>query len=130
MTKSKNRIVDVVVASDLYEAGRTEDGEQYTAELYYVLVEFENGARLRHKTSFPGCEAICSPDEEDYGMVFFKDIRAEASTKAERLADRVLLALEQGRSLDYTYWHEADPVYGSRVYLDKVAEMTPEQRAE
>lgn len=123
-------IVDVAVASDLYEAGRTEDGEQYTAELYYVIVEFMNGARMRHKSSFPGCEAISSWDEEDYGMVFFKDIRAEAIAKAERLADQVRLALEQGRSLDYKYWNDAEPVYGSRVYLDLVADMTPEQRAE
>lgn len=124
------KVADVGVGSDLYCAGRTEDGEEYIAEVFYVCVEFTNGVRMRHNQTFRSVERTQETDDEGYGMVFFKDLRVEAEAKAQRLADRVKAALEEGRVLDAAYWNEMDPVYGSPAYLGKVSEMTPEQRAE
>ena len=36
----------VAVASDLYKAGVTEDGEDFLAEVYYVVVEVADGSRF------------------------------------------------------------------------------------
>ena len=56
------------IVSDLYQAGRTEDGDAYTAEVYYVMAEDEDGNRWQHFAAFPGCEV--SVDPEDGFQVF------------------------------------------------------------
>lgn len=122
-----SNIVLVGVASDLYEAGITEDGERYIAERFYVMVEFANGIRVRHNTFFNGCKVVKGEEECD-GMVFFEDIRVDQTEKAERLAARVKVALESGASLDPAHWTEAEPVYGSRAYEARVEGMTKEER--
>jgi hypothetical protein len=127
MNATKN-VVLVDVASDLYEAGITEDGDRYIAELFYVMVEFENGVRVRHNMIFKGCKVVEGGEESD-GMVFFEDIRVDQMIKAEKLAARVREALAAGAALDPAHWTEAEPVYGSRAYEVRVSEMTKEERS-
>lgn len=127
MNAAKN-VVACDVASDLYEAGITEDGEKYIAEQFYVMVEFANGVRARHNTIFKGCKVVTGGEECD-GMVFFEDIRVDQMVKAEKLAARVQAALYAGLALDPACWTECDPVYGSTAYEEKVAGMTKEERS-
>jgi hypothetical protein len=120
------KIFNVGVASDLYYAGTTEDGERYTAELYFVCVEFEGGEVYAHNVTFPGCR-VEEPDEG--GGPYFIDVRMEAEAKAERLAARVSAAVAAGSTLDGSQWNFHRTIYGSSAYLQEVAEMTPRQRA-
>jgi len=120
-----SKIVEVDICSDLYRAGRTEDGEEYTAEVYRVTVGFANGEVYAHRISFPGCEV--EADEE--GISHFADVRVSAMAKAERLKSRIEAAVAAGRALDMANWAFYRTIYGSSAYLQEVAEMTPEQRA-
>jgi hypothetical protein len=120
------KVVNVEVGSDLYLAGRTEDGLDYTAEVYIVVVEFADGTRWAHKTSFRGCEV--EVDNED-GYKFFKDVRDAAQAKANALCNRVTFAVDAGRTLDRACWVDYFPVYGSGAYDAGVGCMTREELA-
>jgi hypothetical protein len=98
------------VGSDLYLAGRTEDGQDFTAELYYVMAEDASGNRWRHETNFPGADA--QRDEDGYWH--FGDVREAAQRAAEQLLARIERA---GGQLDLTHWREARPAYGSAAYV-------------
>lgn len=100
------------VASDIYCAGRTEDGDEYTAEAFFVLFEDAAGRRWRHHLTFAGCVAGC----DDEGFPTFADIRDEAKAKAKRLADRINRHLRTGGSLNAVCWEETFPAYGSAAY--------------
>ena len=76
------KATDIGVDSDLYKAGVTEDGYDYTAELYYVVIDLEDGRRFKSNAYFVGCKT--GFDEE--GESFFQDIREEAKAKAKELA--------------------------------------------
>lgn len=121
-------VVDVGVCSDLYIAGRTEDGEDYTAEVYLVCVEFADGSVYAHKERFKGCRVDTWADDYDCGTAFI-DIREEQEAKATTLALRVRLCLARGGKLDPQFWTFHRTVYGSTAYLQEVAEQTPRQRA-
>ena len=98
-------------SSDLYKAGVTEDGEDYTAEVYFVVLENAAGRRFVHQSHFKGCDAVYYADE---GFYSFEDIRVEAKAKADRLTDRVNAA---GGKIDFAFWTEIDPCYGSTEYV-------------
>jgi hypothetical protein len=98
------------VISDLYNAGKTEDGEDFTAETFMVLAEDENGNRWAHNRSFEGC--IVHIDLE-CGMTHFEDIREAARAHADRLLARIL---ESGRVDLDSHWSERRPCYGSAAY--------------
>lgn len=112
-------IVDVGYGSDLYLAGRADDGMPYHAEMYYVYVECKNGERYCHTTVFRGCTVHV--DEEGYNH--FQDVRETAKADAQRLADRVQAALQAGKTLNMAYWVAIDPCYGSDVYVDQGIEL-------
>jgi hypothetical protein len=97
------------VASDIYLAGRTEDGENFTAEVYYVVAEDERGNRWSHFSRFAGAEA--SRDED--GFWHFADVREAARAEAERLLARVEAA---GSPLNFDHWFGMAPAYGSFAY--------------
>jgi hypothetical protein len=122
------KILAVDVCSDLYSAGRTEDGEDYTAEVYVVCAEFANGEVYAHVQRFKGCK-VEQVETEDDSFTAFIDIRPEQKAKAELLASRVRACVETGRKLDPQFWTFHRTVYGSNAYLQEVAEMTPRQRA-
>jgi hypothetical protein len=106
--------------SDLYKAGVTEDGEDYTAEVYLVFLENGAGRRFCHNSYFMGCNAVYHADE---GFYSFEDIRVQAKAKADRLTARVNAA---GGKVDLAHWAEIDPYYGSKEY---VLQGTEAQRA-
>ena len=105
-----------VVDSDVYSAGRTEDGEIFTAERYFVSVSNEYGLRFRHNVFFNGAERQVASEEHNW--IHFADVREEAKARAQRLADRVNLALENRYVLDSACWIEDAPVYGSDAYIN------------
>ena len=102
----------VSAVSDLYEAGRTNDGTQFSAEGFYVVVENGAGRRWASYEYFKGAEVVV--DEE--GFVFFPDVREEASAAAEALAAATIEVLAAGRKLSLEDWYQIDPAYGSRAY--------------
>jgi hypothetical protein len=103
------------IHSDLYVAGKTEDGQDYTAEVYFVFAEDEHGNRWRHHASFAGCKAVQGECEWDGAFTSFEDIRPEAKAKAERLLKRIHAA---GGRINQKYWSEDRPAYGSKAYQD------------
>ena len=113
--------VEVFVRSDLYEAGRTEDGSSYLAELYMVVAEEADGTRWVHNHFFPGAEEEVSPD----GFSYFGDVREEAEALAESLAAKV----RESGEFDTTYWAVSTPAYGSDAYVRSVAGMSDRELA-
>ncbi len=111
------------VVSDLYEAGRTEDGVPYIAEQYYLLAEDDLGYRKRHFAVFNGTVVHVCPEE---GFQHFEDVRPAAKAKAERFAARVNAWLALGLRLDEDLWDDVDPAYASEAY---VASGTEAKRA-
>ena len=104
----------VEVGSDVYIAGRDEDGYDFTAETYHVSVTNTYGDRLRHRTTFKGAVA----HETEYGVgQAFEDVRPQALAQATRLADRVRAALAAGQALNPALWQQDRPVYGSDAYV-------------
>ena len=91
------------IHSDLYVAGITEDGEDYTAEIYCVIAEFKNGEKFAYPESFLGCTAGYAPD---FGPTF-EDVREEAKAKCQAIID-------SNPPIDD--WHEISPAYGSQAY--------------
>ena len=100
-------------ASDLYSAGHSCDGHPFISERFYVLIENARGTRFRHVNSWNGTEPTICPDT---GEPHFSDLRAPALAKAERLATRVNAAFASGNGIDWAYWYEIDPAYGSDEY--------------
>lgn len=117
------KIVDMQIASDLYEVGQTEDG-MYTAEQYFVVIELEGGEMYAHNTLFKGC-AIERTDEGD---TIFIDCREQAQLHCGRLYRRVFEAWQAGQGVNMEHWHFYRTVYGTPAYEAEVACMTPEQR--
>ena len=100
------------VSSECYHAGYTDDGEAYIAECYFVSISNEAGRRFCHTVGFNGVVRETCKHNGDY----FVSCREEALVKAERLAARVNNALAAGVALDFSFWREIDPVYGSKEY--------------
>lgn len=101
------------IASDLYIAGRTEDGAEYHAELFYVVAEHEDGRRWHHPAAFHGAKCHLRDD----GMPFYEDIRCYARKQARavmRLCE--LHYAERGEACDFRSWDAAPPVYGSAAW--------------
>ncbi len=97
------------IATDLFIAGRTEDGREFFAECYFVMgTDTKTGDRIRHEVTFNGTKR--EVDEE--GCPHFPDMREEAMAKAERLLTRVQAA----PVINMAFWREERPVYGSRAY--------------
>jgi hypothetical protein len=107
------------VASDLFNAGRTEDGTPYIAEIFYALIENQAGRRFRHNATFSAVEVIV---DEYEGGTYFANRREQAAAKAERLTVRVNAALKAGEALDTGCWEEVDPAYGSDEYISQGTE--------
>jgi len=100
------------VVSDLYVAGRREDGTDFIAEQYYVVAEDARGNRWSHNAVFNGCRVEC--DDEDYYQQYFIDIREEAHARADKLLARIRIA----PSIDMECWEAIRPAYGSLAYQE------------
>jgi len=114
-----NTVYTAHVASDLFNAGYSCDGHPFIAEQYYVVIENAAGRRFRHTATFNGTEQLVC---EETGDSCFPDLREEASAKAERLAARVNAAFAAGKDVDWTYWGEVDPAYGSDEFISQGTE--------
>ena len=106
---------DTNVASDLYQAGYGDDGHPFIAEVYYVVIQYQDGRTFRHQSTFAGAKRQV---DEDDGVVYFEDVRESALAEAERLAERV----RSKGAVDLQYWEEADPAYGSEAYVSQGTE--------
>lgn len=106
------------IASDLFEAGKTEEGFPIVGELYYVIVENDKGRRFRHFHNFKGINVEFVED----GLVAISDLRDAAVSHALDLMHRVNAALAKGMKLDDELWAEIDPVYGSSAYVSQGTE--------
>lgn len=106
-----NRAFRCVVASDLYEAGLTEDGRPFIAEQFFLIVENKKGQRFRHIHNFKGAELVSTPEWDGY-----EDVRERAEANANALASKVQEWLNEGNVLDGVYWYEMFPVYGSEAW--------------
>lgn len=103
--------ITFAIVSDLYSAGRTEDGSDYHAELYYIQAESETGLRWDHPAAFHGAKR----HTDDEGWPHFEDIREMARRQAERLLAQIqVYHAKHGISLDK--WHPAPTAYGSAAY--------------
>jgi hypothetical protein len=114
-----NATFTAFVASDLFNAGYSCDGHPFIAEQYYVVIENAAGRRFRHEKTFNGTEQLVC---EETGDSCFPDMREEATAKAERLAARVNAAFAAGKDVDWTYWGEIDPAYGSDEFISQGTE--------
>ena len=106
-------------ASDLFNAGYSCDGHPFIAEQFYVVIENAAGRRFRHTATFNGTDQVVC---EDTGDSCFPDLREEAFAKANRLEARVNAAFAAGKDVDWTYWGEIDPAYGSDEYISQGTE--------
>lgn len=110
----------VSAVSDLFDAGKDNDGQVFAAEVYYVVVENGAGRRWASYDRFRGARRVV--DEE--GWVGFDDLREEASAAAEALSAATDRVLASGGKLSLEDWYEVDPAYGSKVYQqDGIEEM-------
>jgi hypothetical protein len=98
--------------SELVVYGRTEDGEEYTGERYFVVAQDEYGTRLAHHHTFPGCEVSFHPEE---GFPIFRDVREKAVDAGERLVNRIVAA---GGIRDRAQWSPIPPAYGSHAFME------------
>lgn len=106
---------EVDVASDLYNAGYTEDGVPFIAETYYVTVTNLKGRRWASKNSWKSAETY----SDEYGDTGFTNVREEALNSAEDLAKYVTELLAKGKKLNKNRWYEIQPAYGSEEYVSQ-----------
>ena len=99
---------NIKIQADLYVAGRTEDGSEYTADCYYVVAERKDGKRLAHHCQWDGAVKETSPD----GFDFFADVRDKARDKARRLVSLI----KNDGFINDDYWTTMSPSYGSEYY--------------
>jgi len=114
-----NANLQVEIASNLYEAGRTEDGDPYVAEWFHIVAESESGRRWVHSFSLAGALATRC---EETGEPHFIDIREEAKARLGRVVARINAHLAAGGRLSKEHWREIDPAYGSQSYQDQGVE--------
>jgi|SRR6185312_3212620 len=126
---SQQKIVEVRTEGDLYVAGRDEEGRDFIAENFMVVVEFANGEIYRHEQVWLGCRVETADCEYDGPFLLFHDIREESRAAAEKLCARVTEAVGKGGTLNMDHWVFRRTSYGSSAYLDECAMMTPRQLA-
>lgn len=112
---------EVGVVSDLFDAGRDNEGRSFIAERFFVeLVNIKTGRRWRHHLAINGAKReICDETFEPY----FVDLSEGAVARLQRLVGRVQDRLAAGGCLDATQWDEVDPVYGSDEYVRQDIEL-------
>jgi len=109
----------VAAVSDLFDAGKDNDGQVFAAEVYYVVIENGAGRRWASYDRFRGARR--EVDEE--GWVSFDDLREEASAAAEALAEATDQVLASGGKVSLEDWYQIDPAYGSRAYQEDGIEL-------
>ena len=98
----------IEITSDLFNAGMSEDGEYYTAEMYFITATRKDGKCLAHNQRYHSARAVDNGD----GCMFFVDNRKEILPIVEALCSRI----KASGVIDDTYWTEIEPSYGSEYY--------------
>lgn len=107
--------LQVSVISNLHNFGITEDGQQFIAERFMVMIETTSGKRWVHEHHFDGTKPVF---EEEIGAMVFPDLREEAQAEAAKLVGRIEMHLSKGGEIDLAKWREEDPCYGSDAYIE------------
>jgi hypothetical protein len=109
--------VDIGVISELYTAGETEDGQDYVAERYRVVVRVKaDGRTFMLSHYWKGCEV----SEDGEGGTYFADVRERAAACAEIDAEgfRALAVFDTemhgSPANPDAEWYETEPEYGSK----------------
>ena len=111
--------------SDVYEAGRDEDGEMVYGEEFYVFAEMEDGTRYRHNHSFNDTVWVNIEDQEDYGVGGFYD---RDKNKAVFEVVALMQKVENTGIIDIKkYWSRLSPAYGSQAYCVWESQATIEE---
>jgi len=117
------------VLSNLYQAGRGDDGQPVIGEYFYVAGERADGSRVEHQARF---SSLRSATCEETGEAYFVSRRADMEARAERLCAAIQAEAAAGELLlNPNYWTEARPCYGSAAYVagDWAAIDAAEERA-
>jgi hypothetical protein len=101
-------VVDINV--DLFNAGRTEDGFDFTADVYQVFARKSDGTTYLHERLFFSTDREATDDG-----VFFPDGRK----KQLKLAQDLCAAVKKVGWINLDFWEEAEPGYGSDAYCKK-----------
>jgi len=100
--------LNIKVASNLYSAGFTVDGDEYIAYRYHICAEDADGNRY----TIGGFNGAKKSFDDEEGEVHFEDTRKEAYATARKLLDRI----KKAGVIDTQFWREDRPVYGSKAY--------------
>jgi len=114
MLEALEKVMNLVVyvASDLVVTGYNPEnadmcnprGARY-GDAYYVMIEYSNGARQRHKYNFINNEI-----------------------KATCYANKISKSLENNGAINPEYWEDTDPCYGSDAYVNGNYELRQMER--
>ena len=97
------------VESSLYEAGITEDGERFIAEMYYVVATDRDGSRYIHTHAYKGARVYETDD-----AIGFEDVRQQAEAAVNKLLNKIV---RSGGRIDLGVWAVDRPAYGSAAYI-------------
>jgi hypothetical protein len=106
--------MQVTVAKGFYVAGQTEEGYDYEAESYSVVVIDKFGRQYAHSKTWLTAEPIEEFDEEFGAMYGFTDTREESFLRASCFAELV----EKVGSISLEFWTETEPQYGSHAWVE------------
>lgn len=125
--------VDIGVISELYTAGETEDGQDYVAERYRVVVRVKaDGRTFMLSHYWKGCEV----SEDGEGGTYFADVRERAAACAEIDAEgfRALAVFDTemhgSPANPDAEWYETEPEYGSKHWQALEVDLTAKEKAE
>lgn len=119
--------MDIGIREDLVDLGRDEDGEAVIGSRYYLVAQIKDGRRFAHDYSRINRTRVI--DEE--GLPCWPYDSGQAIRTIEALRARVQAHLDGGGSIDFVYWNEIDPMYGSEAYsiLDEVGTFRDAEQA-
>lgn len=114
--------------SDLYIAGRTEDGDEITGQAFYAYVELADGTRYAHNKSF--CDTAW--EDYDFGDLDMGDCPAGCYQRDDGEAEAQCAALVEtikaAGKINVTHWNLVEAAYGSDAYLVEIAGMSQAER--
>jgi len=103
--------------SELYVAGKTLEGETYSAERYMVIATQKDGQRKALRERFPGCQLV---EDREMSQILFRDVRDKAKAAAKERLEKV----EVKPIFDpEDEWLEIDPAYGSPFYEQLISNI-------
>lgn len=104
--------MNIDIREDLVELGYDEDGSMIVASQFYLVAQTARGRRFAHNHC--RIDRVRSVNEE--GMTCWPRDGGKARADMEVLLSRVQARLAAGGAIDFLYWNEIDPMYGSEAY--------------